>query len=74
MVDPMEKSIEIYENRDKSFNLADDALLEAGSEKNTVSSKLFSQLTISLKTVFQSTSARGLPNFDGDQGAESWNA
>jgi Uma2 family endonuclease len=52
VVDSMEQSIEIYENKERSFQLADKALLEAKSVKSTVSSRLFSQLKIALKTIF----------------------
>jgi Uma2 family endonuclease len=52
LVDPMEQSVEIYENRERSFHLADKALLEPKSGKSTVSSKLFSQLNIDLGTIF----------------------
>ena len=52
VVDPMEQSIEIYENKERSFQLADKALLGRKAGKGTVSSKLFSQLKIDLKTIF----------------------
>jgi Uma2 family endonuclease len=52
VVDPMEQSIEIYENRECSFHLTDKALLKDKSTENTFSSKLFSQLKITLEAIF----------------------
>ena len=53
VVDPMEKSIEIYENKDGTFLLFDKAFLEKIKEKDSVSSRLFSSLKISLEAIFK---------------------
>ena len=52
VVDPMEKSIEIYENKDGTFLLADKAFSEKSKEKDKVSSRLFSSLMISLEAIY----------------------
>jgi len=52
VIDPMEKSIEIYQNKEGSFLLAEKAVLESKSGKGSVSSRLFSSLKIDLKAVF----------------------
>jgi len=52
VIDPMEKSIEIYQNKECSFALAEKAILQSKSGKGSVSSRLFNQLKIDLKTVF----------------------
>ncbi len=54
VIDPIEKSIEIYENKENSFFLADKALLEVESSKgSSVCSHIFTSLEISLETIFQ---------------------
>jgi len=52
VIDPMEKSIEIYQNKEGSFLLVEKAVLESKSGKGSVSSRLFSSLKIDLKAVF----------------------
>lgn len=52
VIDPLEKSIEIHQNKEGSFLLADKALLESKSGKGSVSSHLFSSLKINLKAIF----------------------
>ena len=53
LVDPIEKSIEVYENKDGSFILSDKAFLEKSAEKGSVCSGLFDSLKASLENIFR---------------------
>jgi Uma2 family endonuclease len=61
VIDPMEKSIEIYQNKEGSFLLAEKAILGSKSGKGSVSSRLFDPLKIDLKAVFNQPDIRS-PN------------
>ena len=53
LVDPIEKSIEVYKNKDGSFILSDKAFLEERAEKSSVCSGLFDSLKVSLENIFR---------------------
>ncbi len=51
VVDPIEKSIEIFENKEGSFRLLEKAVFKQGGDKN-ICSGLFSSLEIDLEKIF----------------------
>ncbi|MBA7552224.1 hypothetical protein ES705_44779 [subsurface metagenome] len=51
IVDPTEKSIEIFGNKEGSFHLLEKAVLKQGGDKN-ICSRLFSSLVIDLGKIF----------------------